>query len=469
MVPVENERLKIRFGLLANLLATADAEAEMIAADPVLRQAIANEGRIGRRLVMVGRDTAFVIIAILLPFLSGGWDFLYYEALLLLLWFSGRQQIRPARIGRSYGELSLILFDILVLTFIATVPNPFSGAEPPGAFGYRWQTFDYLFLILAFATLTYSWRTIWTIGCTVLVVWLSGAALVAMFGHQMPQITEAATTTANGLGDPRLQAFFDLNAVQWNLRIQEVVVFLLVAAILTLKAWRSNQLLLRQARLAEERANLSRYFSPTIVDQLASRPAALHQPQSCDIAVMFTDLVGFTELAERLPDAKVLALLRRYYAEIERVVFDEGGTPDKYLGDGVMATFGTPVPSPGNAEAAIRAAQRIVRAVDAIGDGLVVSVGVHFGRATVGDVGPPRRLEFAVIGDMVNVASRLETATRELGTRIVLSDALVARARAEGADAALLADFAPVAALPLRGRRAPIDVWVAGAAQAATT
>ncbi|OYX27123.1 MAG: guanylate cyclase, partial [Rhodobacterales bacterium 32-66-7] len=172
------------------------------------------------------------------------------------------------------------------------------------------------------------------------------------------------------------------------------------------------------------------------------------------------DLVGFTDLAERLPDTEVLPLLRRYYAEIERVVFDEGGTLDKYLGDGVMATFGTPEPSPGNAAAAIRAARRIVEAVDAIGDGLHVSVGVHFGRATVGDVGPARRLEFAVIGDTVNVASRLEAATRDLGARIVVSDALVARARAEGALDAAMNGFAEVQALPLRGRRAPIDVWM---------
>lgn len=460
MTIAPNLPLRLRFGFIARLLATANAEAEMIANDPVLRQAIVNEGRIGRRLVMAGRDVAFGTIALLLPLLSGSWDFLYYEALLLLFWLSGRQQIRLARIGRSFGELSLILFDILLLTFIAVWPNPFSDAVTPGAFGFRWQTFDYLYLVLAFATLVYSWRTIWTIGVTVFVIWLAGTGLVATFGKDLPEIAKGALSTAAAVDSPRLVPFMDLNNVQWNLRLQEVVVFVLVAGILTLKGWRSNQLLIRQARLAEERANLSRYFAPTMVDQLASQPAALHQPQSRDIAVMFTDLVGFTDLAERLPDAEVLPLLRRYYAEIERIVFDEGGTLDKYLGDGVMATFGTPEPAPGNAAAAIRAARRIVEAVDSIGDGLLVSVGVHFGRATVGDVGPARRLEFAVIGDTVNVASRLEAATRELGARIVVSDALVARAREEGALDEIMDGFGPVPALPLRGRRAPIDVWM---------
>jgi adenylate cyclase len=460
MAEIPDRPLRIRFGMLARLLATADAEADMIAGDPVLRQALVNEGRIGRRIVTIGRDTAMIVIALFLPFISGGWDFLYYEALLLLFWLSGRQQVRLARVGRSFGELAFILFDILLLTFIAVLPNPFSQAEVPTAFGFRFQTFDYLFLVLAFATLAYSWRTVWSIGVTVAVVWLAGAGLVALLGYNVPLIAETAATTAAGLNNPRLAAFLDLNNVQWNLRVQEVVVFMLVAGALTLKGWRSNQLLIRQARLAEERANLSRYFSPTIVDRLASQPAALREPQTPEVAVMFTDLVGFTDLAERLPDAEVLPLLRRYYAEIERVVFDEGGTLDKYLGDGVMATFGTPVPEPGNAAAAIRAARRIVEAIDAVGGGLHVSVGVHFGRATVGDVGPARRLEFAVIGDTVNVASRLEAATREIDARIVISDALVARARAEGATDQTLAGFTALPALALRGRRAPVDVWV---------
>ena len=455
-----NQRLRSRLGFLPRLLATADAEAEMIASDPVLRHAIVNEARIGRRLVQAGRDVACVSIALLLPFMSGSWDFLYYEALLVLFWLSGRLQIRLAQVGRSYGEVALILLDILLLTFIAVVPNPVSQAALPSAFGFRWQTFDYLFLVLALATLAYSWRTIWTIGVTVFVVWLVGAGLVDFFGRDVPLIAEAAIATATAMDSPALVAFLDINDVQWNLRVQEVVIFLLVAGILTLKGWRSNQLLIRQARLAEERANLSRYFAPTMVDQLASQPEALQQPQSRDIAVMFTDLVGFTDLAERLPDAEVMPLLRRYYAEIERVVFDEGGTLDKYLGDGVMATFGTPEPAPGNAAAAIRAARRIIEAVDGIGGGLHVSVGVHFGRATVGDVGPKRRLEFAVIGDTVNVASRLEAATRDLGARIVVSDSLVARARAEGSPDTAMAGFAQMPALPLRGRRAPLDVWV---------
>ena len=453
-------RRRSRFGLLARVLASADAEAQMIASDPVLLQAVAGEQRIGRTIANTGRQTAVVMIACLLPFLNFGWPMLYYEALLGLFWLSGRLRTRFARTGRSVAELSFIGFDILLLTVIATVPNPFEATPLPAAFGFRWQVFDFFFVVLAIATLAYSWRTVWTIGATVALVWLGAALAVEMLGPRVPAFTENAAAMVDALGYAGFRDFLDLNDVQWGLRVQEAMVILIVAGALTLKGWRANQLLFREARMAEERANLSRYFAPTMVERLARQPAALSQPQTQEIAVMFADLVGFTDLAERLPDADVLILLRRYYAEIERAVFEHGGTLDKYLGDGVMATFGTPIPEPGNALGAIRAARAIIAAVDRIGHGLVVSVGVHFGRATVGDVGPVRRLEFAVIGDTVNVASRIEAATREVGARIIVSAALVARASDEGMAKDELRGFEPLPGLSLRGRRAPIDVWV---------
>lgn len=432
----------------------------MVAADPVLRAAVAAETRVGRRIAAYGREVAVIIIALLLPLLSFDWGVLYYEAILLLFFLSGRFRERFARTGRSWAEVAMILFDIVLLTFIAAVPNPMDLGRVPTAYGFRWNTFDYLFLVLAFATLAYSWRTVFTIGVTVAVVWLAAAGIVAAFGARIPELAEAASATARAIGAPDLVPFLDLNRVQWNLRVQEVVIFLIVAAALTLKGWRSNQLLFRQARAAAERANLSRYFAPTMVERLAQRPAALGQPHSQDVAVLFADLVGFTALAESEPEGEILALLRRYYAALEDAVFANHGTLDKYLGDGVMATFGTPETSPADAANALRAALSIVEAVDGIGMGLRVSVGVHFGRVTLGDVGPPRRLEFAVIGDTVNVAARLEAATRDLGARIVVSEALATRALVDGRANGALDGFHEVSNLALRGRSSGVDVRV---------
>jgi adenylate cyclase len=449
-----------RFGLLARVLATSDREARMVAEDPVIQGAVADEMRIGRSIASTGRETAVLILAIFLPFLNFGWPILYYEGLLVLFWLSGRLRRRFATLARSFTELAFLSSDILLLILITVIPNPFEAVLAPNAIGFRWNMFDFFFMVLAFATLAYSWRTVWTIGCMVAVVWLGATGLVDLFGHRIPEVARVARETAAALNDPVFAPFMDLNDVQWSLRVQEVVVLLIVAGALSLKGWRANQLLFREARAAEERANLSRYFAPTMVERLARQPAALSQPQTLEVAVLFADLVGFTELTEARPEPEVVSLLRQYYAIIELAVFDHGGTLDKYLGDGVMATFGTPLPEPGDAGRALAAARAIVNGIDALGLGLRVSVGVHFGPATVGDVGPARRLEFAVIGDTVNVASRLEASTREHGARIVVSDALISRARSEGCSESALVGFDPLPGLQLRGRKAEIDAWV---------
>ncbi|MGO4835487.1 adenylate/guanylate cyclase domain-containing protein, partial [Rhizobiaceae sp. 2RAB30] len=189
-----------------------------------------------------------------------------------------------------------------------------------------------------------------------------------------------------------------------------------------------------------------------------------------DVAVLFIDIVGFTEISERSTPQQVMDLLRRYLSLVESVIFEYGGTLDKYLGDGVMATFGTPEPRPTDAANALRAAREIIRRMDgfnrdgaARGDPEIrVSIGVHYGPVILGDVGPSRRLEFAVLGDTVNVASRLESASRELDCRIVASSDIVENARRGGTQDGqpLLAGFRSASSVPLRGRRAPVDVWI---------
>ena len=155
---------------------------------------------------------------------------------------------------------------------------------------------------------------------------------------------------------------------------------------------------------------------------------------------------------------------------MEREVFRHGGTLDKYLGDGLMATFGTPFAGDADAVNALRCAQGMVarspnsnlraqrsrRAADP------VSVGLHYGQVVLGDIGL-NRLEFAVIGTTVNAASRLEALTREFGCAIVVSDALVQQARTETDSSS--ADFASLVEQPAqehpRARAAgrDMDVW----------
>ncbi|MBL4769134.1 MAG: adenylate/guanylate cyclase domain-containing protein [Rhodobacteraceae bacterium] len=267
-----------------------------------------------------------------------------------------------------------------------------------------------------------------------------------------------------------LREELDPNSIQANVRVQEMIVFLIVAGILAVKGWRSNQLLIRQANIAAERANLSRYFPSSLVDVLASTDHDIGAVRSQDVAVLFTDIVGFTQYAEQHSPKEVMDLLRGYHAFVERAIFQNEGTLDKYLGDGVMATFGTPETKPEDASNALRAALQLVDETKTFNEdrktaglsSIEVSIGVHYGPVILGDIGPSRRLEFAVVGDTVNVASRLEASTRELGCQCVVSGNLIRQAQlSKSAEPTRMLEFTARDPIQLRGRKTPIDIWTA--------
>ena len=143
-----------------------------------------------------------------------------------------------------------------------------------------------------------------------------------------------------------------------------------------------------------------------------------------------------------MPRHEVIDLLRRFHSLVEEAVFGNHGTLDKYIGDGVMATFGTPWPGAQDATNALGCTRALVKGLnqwnlERDGKGLRpirIGVGLHYGEATLGNVGSARRFEHTVVGETVNLASRIETLTRTLDTAILVSDAVI---EAVGARAAM--------------------------------
>lgn len=232
---------------------------------------------------------------------------------------------------------------------------------------------------------------------------------------------------------------------------------------------RTNILLRRQAEAARERANLARHFPPNIVDQLAHRDQPLGAVRDQDVAVMFVDIVGFTNFAESRLAGEIVGTLREFHARMEREVFDHHGTLDKFLGDGLMVTFGTPEPGPRDAGNALACAVAMVESMEQWNQERVrvgvapirIAIGLHHGHVVLGDIGSERRLEFAVLGDAVNVASRLEGITREFDVKVAASGELIAAARREAAPGIedVLARFTSKGARALRGRGEAVEIW----------
>ncbi len=442
-------------------------EEEFTRANQYVREALSANKREGLLLAVRARWAALVIIALFLPTLNFAWDILYYEILLVGFALIGWAQLRAGKVVQSRRELFLIFCDLALMTFIMVVPNPFRDGTWPTAFQYELGEFSYFYVLLAGATMAYSWRTIFAFGTWTAILWLSALALVVLFGSEIPELSQKVAIAYAGY--ETILDLVDPNDPNVPARVQEIVVFLIVAGILALNTRRTNQLIVRQADVARERANLARHFPPNIVDQMAERDQPLGAVRSQVVAVMFVDIVGFTRVAERRTPDEVVALLREFHGRMESAVFDHHGTLDKFLGDGLMATFGTPDPGANDAGNALRCGLAMLADIDrwnrerreAGAEPIDISIGLHYGSVVLGDIGSARRLEYAVLGDTVNVASRLEELTRSLGVRMAMSDDLAKAVRDDSAadDGALLSGLGGGGPQSVRGRDEQIEVW----------
>ena len=232
-----------------------------------------------------------------------------------------------------------------------------------------------------------------------------------------------------------------------------------VMGFLTLVARRT---VVQGVRLETANANLGRYFSPGVVSRIAGEDSEMlgGAGRTQEVAVMFCDIRDFTSLTENMPPGEVVEFLSRYHAMMVDVIFAFGGTIDKFIGDAIMVTFGTPDPGDDDAERSVRAGlamngalaelnvERAAQALPAIRHG----IGIHYGPVIAGNIGTKDRLEYTVIGDTVNVASRIQDACKTVGEALLISDAVQ---RCLPADI----NVQPLPQQHVRGRSAPVQIY----------
>jgi class 3 adenylate cyclase len=195
------------------------------------------------------------------------------------------------------------------------------------------------------------------------------------------------------------------------------------------------------------------YVDPDVADRVLSEGATI-EGEDVELTVLFVDMRDFTAFAERSSARETVALLNELFGLVVPILARHGGHANKFIGDGVMGVFGAPNRLPDHARRALDAACEIADAVEErFGDRLRIGIGINSGPASVGSVGGGGRLEFAVIGDTVNVASRVEHLTREVGCTVLLTEAT----RALLGDGA--AQVEPRGEVPIRGRADPVPVY----------
>ncbi len=203
------------------------------------------------------------------------------------------------------------------------------------------------------------------------------------------------------------------------------------------------------------------YVAPAVVEQLMERPEQLNlYGEAYETTVVFTDLVGFTALAERMEPMALRAMLTGYFSEMVEVMLAHRGTLDKFIGDAMMCFFGVPVRTPEHAQQAALCAWRMRRRLDELnvewsqqGLGpLSMRVGVNSGPVVAGNMGTDTLFNFTIMGDCVNLGSRLEGANKFYGTEILVGEATAARLD----DALVLRE---VDRLRVKGKSQPVLVY----------
>ncbi len=244
-----------------------------------------------------------------------------------------------------------------------------------------------------------------------------------------------------GLSGVLVVSFFALAFFMWlyvHLWVWVAAPVVLVAAIYLFNA--VADFVRTEMERRRTRALFSRYVSGQVVDTLLANPdeAGLGGIRR-DVTVLFSDVRGFTSYSDHHSPEEVVSLLNQHFSEMTQVIFQHGGMLDKYIGDAVMAVFGAPLPTEDHPQQAIKAGLAMLEANCRLCDRwreaglgeLKIGVGINTGPAIVGNIGSPERMDYTVIGGAVNLASRLESMSKTLGSPIVVGEDTAA---AVGAD-----------------------------------
>lgn len=363
---------------------------------------------------------------------------------LLRFWLAIAERLTPFFLALS------VIVDIAVL--MLTIWSFHLQYDQPPTIYLKAPTLLYVFILIALRAMRFEAGYVLLAGGAAIVGWLVLVAYAVVETDEM-RITR------------HFVDYMTSNSVLIGAEVDKVVTIAMVTAILAIAIVRARRLLIQAVTETHAAAELSRFFAPEVAGEI--RSAAGLRPGDAmmrEAAVMMVDIRGFTRFAAQVPPGAAMALLAEYQALLVPVIRRHGGLIDKYLGDGILATFGAARPSGTFAADALGALLAVLEVARqwreerrARGKApLEIGVGVTCGPVLFGVTGEANRLEFTVIGDAVNLCARLEKHCKEIGRPALATAEALARATEQGFDRARL--FEPLPAQEVAGVERPIDL-----------
>ena len=354
--------------------------------------------------------------------LEGTWLLIYGAICLVRLTLAYLRLLRPWML-----YLSVIVDIALLMALIFSFHLKYAQTA---AFYLKVPTLLYVFLFIALRALRFEARLVAFTGVAAAVGW----ACLTWY-------------VASGRGGPPNQThnfveYMTSNALLVGAEVDKIIAILLTTAVLALAISRARHLLVQSVTEGAAARDLSRFFDPGVAARIRGAAMSIKagEGELRDVAILNVDLRGFTRFSTELAPAEVMKLLQDYQGRVCPLIVSNGGSIDKFLGDGILASFGAVAPSPTAAADALRAADAVIEAADrwAAERGaahlrpLSIGLAVASGRVVFGAVGDGERLEFTVIGDAVNFAAKLEKHNKDEKTRALVDSSTYDKAQQQG-------------------------------------
>lgn len=301
--------------------------------------------------------------------------------------------------------------------------------QPP-SFYLKAPTAFYIFIFIALRALRFQARFVLAAGLVAVAGWMVLTAYVIF------------ADPANNMITHNYVEYLTSNSVLVGAEIDKIMAILFVTGIMALAIARARKLLVQAVTESAAAQDLSRFFDQSVADQIRGADEKIVSGQGIrrDAAIVFVDIRGFTQKAGQMEPSAVVTLLSEYQKKLVPIIQDHGGVIDKFMGDGIMASFGAVGPSDTYAADALRAVDDIVIETDKWAAheklhhiaGSKINAAVAAGPVVFGVLGDETRLEYTTIGDAVNLSAKLEKCNKEVNSRVLSDQRTLKTARHQG-------------------------------------